>query len=363
MNKMVTVVLPCYNERDNVAQIVQKINAHPHKKLIDKIIFVDDNSPDNTAAYIKNELCPQYANLQCILRIGRSGLSSAVAEGVLAANSPYVAVMDADGQHRVEDLFAMLEICQQQHSDLVIGSRFKDVAKQQSHTGFRQLLSEWGNSLVNRVLKRNISDSLTGFFIVKRELFTPVAEMAQKAGFKILVDIIYYYRNRDISITEQQIEFCPRQHGDSKLDSAVMLEFADQILNYLSNGLIPAKFFSFATVGLSGVLVHVLVAYIANIKLGFSFNVAVIIATIVSMVSNYMLNNLITFRRRRQRGWAWLAGLLKFTAICSIGAVANVGLAGYLNNSEAIWAVAVIAGVIVGTIFNFVLTKQFVWGS
>lgn len=367
MNNAITVVLPCYNERDNVQPIVESILSHSQAAQVRQIIFVDDNSPDGTAEHIKSTLCAQYPQVQCIERIGRSGLSSAVVEGAMAASTDYVAVMDADGQHCIEDLFGMVDMCfdetQSTQPDLVIGSRFKDVAQQETHQGFRQQLSNVGNRLINKVLNQHLTDPLTGFFIVKRALFVPVAPLAQRAGFKVLVDIVYYYRKDSIAIAEKQIQFQERLHGDSKLDSAVMMEFADQFLNYISKGLIPAKFFSFGLVGLSGVLVHVLVAYLANKQFDLSFTHSIIIATVVSIVSNYVLNNLVTFRRNRKSGVKWLWGLFKFMLICSVGAVANVGLAGYLNGTQEPWFLAVMAGVIVGTIFNFVLSKQFVWGS
>lgn len=355
----VTVVLPAYNERENVAPLVSELRQADEHGLIRRVVVVDDDSPDGTSEYIKSTTFP--LEVLCLQRIGRQGLSSAVAEGMLLADTDYVAVMDADGQHSPHDLMRMIATLEDTGAGIVIGSRFRDTDLQASHTGLRQALSRLGNRACRLLLRKSLTDPLTGFFVIRRKLFLDAARAIRPSGFKILLDILYALRDRDTVIAETQIGFRQRHAGESKLDTAVILEFADQVLNRLSNGLVPEKFLGFAIVGGSGVLVHFAVLYACLFTYGTGFVAAQSIATAVAMVSNYALNNRLTFRRNRRRGRQWLQGLLLFMAICSVGALANVGVASVMNSSRFDWWIAGLAGVLVGIVFNFALSRFLVW--
>lgn len=355
------VVLPTYNEIDNIGHVIGDIASHDVKGRVKRLIFVDDNSSDGTAGFIKSFKDATPFDIVCLERIGRMGLSSAIAEGIMAADTDLVAVMDCDGQHRAQDLFAMLDTAVATDADIVIGSRFKDVRSQDSHGGLRDRLSKTGIRLANFLLGHDLSDPLTGFFIIKRAGFRDVARLASGSGFKILLDYLFYYRNRPIRLEEVQITFEPRHGGESKLDSRILLEFADQLINRLSQGLIPERFFFFALTGALGVAVHMLTAYVLLALAGLPFRTAIMGATLTAMVFNFSLNNRITFRRFRLRGLAWFRGLAGFILVCSVGAAANVGVAGYLNDHDNSWQISALAGVIVGTVFNFVLSRHFVW--
>jgi dolichol-phosphate mannosyltransferase len=356
---VLTVVLPCYNEKLNIASLVNEFNKEDKGRAIKRLIFVDDDSPDGTSEYIKNSYFP--IEVLCLHRIGRQGLSSAVIEGVMLADTKYVAVMDADGQHSPKDLMIMLNKAESKQVDLVIGSRFKDVTSVDTHKGFRHLLSQMGNWCTSKMLNRSLSDPLTGFFLVERKIFVQAARKIKASGFKILLDLIYTCRKEKISIEEVQIDFRCRLSGHSKLDVAVVIEFIDQIINRFTSGLIPERFFSFSLVGLSGVFVHFSVLYTFIQALEQSFIISQSTATVVAMTSNYTLNNLITYRRNRRRGLSWLKGLVMFSIVCSLGMSSNIGVAAYLNNNAESWWLSALAGIFVGTIFNFVMSKFLVW--
>lgn len=257
----------------------------------------------------------------------------------------------------------MISALERTNANIVIGSRFKDTALQASHTGYRRVLSKLGNSLSRSLLKKTLTNPLTGFFLIERKLFLDAARTIRPTGFKILLEILYALRSRDIVVAETQINFRHRHAGESKLDSAVILEFAEQILNRLTNGAIPEKFLGFAIVGGSGVLIHLAVLYFLLFPYESSFIASQSIATIIAMIWNYTLNNRLTFRRNRKRGLLWVKGLLIFMAISSAGAFANVGVASVLNSNKFIWWASGLAGVLVGTVFNFALSKFFVWKS
>lgn len=357
--KILTVVLPAYNERENVDFLVNALHQADHEHQIKRIIYVDDDSPDLTSEHIKSSQYP--IDVLCIHRIGRQGLSSAVVEGILLADTKYVAVMDADGQHAPADLMQMLALAIKEGDQLVIGSRFRDQASVETHVGLRSLLSKVGNRLANHVLRRQLSDPLTGFFLMERNLFTAISHQVRGAGFKILVDVIYNLRDKNIKIAETQIQFQERMHGESKLDSGVMIEFVDQMIGLFVGKIYPEKFIGFLAVGVFGMCVHFTVLYITLFILSLDFTFAQTGATLVAMVANFSLNNLLTFRRNRLKGFEWFKGLIYFIMVCSLGAIANVGVAGYIFKLDNIWWLSGLAGIVVGTVFNFTLSKYFVW--
>lgn len=356
-----TVVLPCYNERLSIAHVIDDLRAHDQGRRIRRIIVVDDDSPDGTAEFIKQEIAARDDRVICLRRVGRQGLSSAVAEGILAADTPLVAVMDADGQHTAKDLFRMLDVATTQGFDIVIGSRFLDHPALDSHGGLRGALSTFGNRMARTILGRELSDPLTGFFLFRRALYSGMGNEAKRSGFKILLDFLYSQRHADLNVEEVQINFQPRHAGTSKLDIGIVLDFADQLLGHISRGLVPQKFLGFAIVGATGMAVHFLAVYVFFVLGGLRFSPAVGLATIVAMVFNFAINNRLTFRRNRLRGGAWITGLATFMIGCSLGAVANVGVAGFLIEQANPWALSTLAGVVVGTVFNFAFSRHAVW--
>lgn len=360
MKKILTVVLPAYNELNNIDFLLQNLAKADAHEQIKRVIYVDDDSPDGSSEYIKSLSYSHYEVL-CIHRIGRQGLSSAVVEGVMLADTEYVAVMDADGQHEPEDLMGMLKQAQSEKADFVVGSRFKAKDSLDNHTGLRHHISKKGNALCNFILKRELTDPLTGFFLFKRKIFLDAVREMKPTGFKILLEFLYRIRNNNIEVVEYPIQFRSRHDGESKLDSKVLLEFIDQILGFITKGLFPEKLFGFLLVGASGLIVHLSLLYVLLFAVGIGFSLAQGLATLISMISNFSLNNILTFRRNRLSGWRWLKGLIYFIAVCSIGATANVGAAAYLNSAGESWWLSGIFGLFVGTIFNFALSRFFIW--
>ena len=362
VKKLLTVVLPAYKERQNIEYVIGQLTQADAGHQIARVIYVDDDSPDDSAEFIK-QLPAGNISIDCIHRIGRQGLSSAVVEGVMLADTKYVAVMDADGQHKASDLMDMFDLLISQNLDCVVGSRFKTNKAIDSHVGVRHWISQRGNQLSNLVLKRELTDPLTGFFVFKRSLFLEVVREMRPTGFKILIEFLYRLRNHQIRLEEYPIGFATRHDGESKLDSKVILDFADQILGFVTKGLVPDKFLGFVLVGLTGLAVHFLTLYLFLFQFNLSFNPAQSIATLMAMTSNFSMNNAFTFRRNRLVGLQWFKGLLNFVLVCSVGAFANVGAAAFMNNHGQVWWLSAMLGVIVGTVFNFSMARFFIWKS
>jgi dolichol-phosphate mannosyltransferase len=352
-----SIVIPTFNEAENVALVVTRV-AEALAGTGWEIIFVDDNSPDGTASAAR-ELAHTDARVRCLRRIGRRGLAGACIEGMLASSAAAVAVMDADLQHD-ETLLPRMLASLEQGADLVVGTRF---AAGGTALGGLSRLRHWGSQLATaaarRILGVHLSDPMSGFFMMRRELFEAMAPRLSTQGFKVLLDIVASSR-QPLRIVELPFEFRPRRHGQSKLDSLIVLEYLGLLLAKLSRDWLSLRFVLFALVGASGLFVH-LFALRQGLALGLDFDWAQTLAAYAAMTSNFVLNNQLTYRDRRLRGLAALKGLLIFCAICSVGTVANVGVANWVYGSRPSWWLAGTAGAIMGGVFNYAASSMLTW--
>jgi dolichol-phosphate mannosyltransferase len=157
--------------------------------------------------------------------------------------------------------------------------------------------------------------------------------------------------------------FKPRERGQSKLDSLVAWEYLMLLMDKRIGHIIAPRLLFFLLVGGSGVALHYLILSSLFLGLGVSFTVAQLIGTVCAMTSNFFLNNLFTYRDQRLRGLKLVRGLLSFYAVCGMGALANIGIAAYAFAQNLEWALSAAAGIIVGTLWNYLATARFTWGS
>jgi dolichol-phosphate mannosyltransferase len=350
-----TVVVPSYNERGNVARVMARV-AEALGATPFEVLFVDDLSPDGTADEVRRVAA---ADPRCrlISRCAR-GLSGAALEGMLSAHAPVVALLDADLQHDESLHGPMLERLQAEQADLVVASRYLTGGSDAALAG-RHALSALGATLARRLLGVRMTDPMSGFFMARRALVEQVAKRISPDGFKILLDIVTA-APRGVRIAELPYRFRARASGASKLDAKVALEFAALLASKLSGGLLPLRFVMFCFVGGVGLVVHLVVAWLV-LRSGQAFVVAQTAATLVAMTSNFFLNNAITHRDRALGGRRLAAGLLAFYAICSFGVVANVGFASVFFGRYPTWWLAALAGALVGTVWNYAISATFVW--
>jgi dolichol-phosphate mannosyltransferase len=125
--------------------------------------------------------------------------------------------------------------------------------------------------------------------------------------------------------------------------------------------MIPARFIAFSIIGASGVVVHMLVLWVAFKLIGISFLVAQSVAAVVAMTTNFVFNNLFTYSDMRLRGWDLLSGWFSFVAACSVGALANVGVASWIFEAHSLWVVSALAGILVGAVWNYAVTAVYTW--
>ena len=353
-----TVVVPTFNEHDNVVPLIDLLSA-ALTGLAWEVIFVDDDSPDGTAAAVR-DAAQRDPHVRCIQRIGRRGLAGACIEGILASAAPVVAVMDADLQHDETILPQMLQVLRAENCDLVVGSRYVEGGGVGDWAAHRQKASSLATRLARLVTKTDIADPMSGFFMLRRMVFERVMRGLSTQGFKILLDILATSAT-PLRIKEVPFQFRQRVAGESKLDTMVAWEFAMLLADKLIGHIVPVRFALFALIGGLGVFVH-MGTLATGLKLfALPFLTAQTIAVIVAMTVNFFLNNLFTYADRRLKGWRMVRGLVSFYVICSLGAVANIGIASYLFAEQQVWWLAGVAGIFVGSVWNYAVSSVFTW--
>lgn len=357
-----SVIVPTYNERANVALLVDRLRQ-TLGAVTWEVIFVDDDSPDGTARAVR-DMVARDGRVRCIRRIHRRGLAGACIEGVLASSGSVVAVIDGDLQHDESILPEMLRHVRL-GADLVVGTRFAEGADVgDGLTASRLTGSQLASATARVTLGVHLSDPMSGFFMIRREAFDEIAPDLSVQGFKVLLDVVASNRastRRPLSIVEAPYRFRRRQSGESKLDALVVIDYLGLLLAKLSGDRLSIRFILFVMVGTSGLLVHL-------IALRFFLDVAVLpfdwaqaAAAYAAMTWNFALNNRLTYRDRRLTGWAAIKGLLSFYVVCSVGAVANVGVASWVHRGAAEWWLAGTAGALMGAVFNYSASAAFTW--
>ena len=355
-----TIVVPTYNEKLNVRPLVSLLD----KALVDinwEVVFVDDDSPDGTADEVR-ELARTRLDVRVIHRIGRRGLSGACIEGILSSAARYVAVMDGDLQHDETVLISMIaSFNTDPELNLVIGSRnVEGGSSGNGLSGIRSFGSNMATVMARKLLKIRVQDPMSGFFMIKLESFRDVVGELQRQGFKILTDLLSASRG-SWKIKEIPFVFKERQYGQSKMDSAVTLEYFGLILARLTGGAISIRFVLFLFVGLTGILVQLLMVGIFLNVMFLSFFYSQILAVILAMTSNFFLNNILTYRDQSLSGKYILLGLLSFYFVCSLGAVANVAVANLVYNFVPLWILASFFGSAISSLWNFMSSKWLTW--
>jgi len=360
-----TVVVPTLNERENIAPLLERLDLALAGTRWE-VIFVDDDSKDGTPEAVR-EIGRHDPRVRCLQRIGRRGLSTACIEGTLASASPFVAVMDADLQHDESLLPGMLNVLRHEPYDIVVGSRYVTGGGVGEWNKTRAGMSGFATKVSRLICKTEIADPMSGFFMLRREVFESAVRDLSGQGFKILLDVLASLPSTP-RLKELPYQFRTRRYGESKLDTMVAWEFGMLLADKLVGHIVPVRFALFTMIGAIGVVVDLIVLSLA-LAAGFGFIAAQAIATLVAMTSNFVLNNVFTYRDRRLRGWRLWRGLFSFYVICALGAVANVGFAAFVFAGDAHWLVGVkgipwlasLAGVVVGSVWNYAVSSVFTW--
>ncbi len=367
------VVMPTLNERGNLRSLVERLD----KALAGigwEAIFVDDNSKDGTSDEAR-AIALGDPRVRVIQRIGRRGLASAAIEGMLSTAAPHVAVMDADHQHDPVLLPGMLAAVASNDYDIAVASRFAEGASTEAWgRPDRVKASGVANSLARKLTGVELTDPMSGYFLLRAETLRTDAHRLSGVGFKILLDIMATVDTK-LRVKEFPLDFAARAEGESKLDQTIAFEFLVGLYDKWLGRIIPTRFALFGTVGAMGVAVQLgMLWLIQHVVMGqhfvyghwsqnAAFNIANTLAAIVAMSFNFVLNNELTYADKRLRGFMpLLRGWVKFGVTCSLGLLTNIGSAAALKAMGFHDIPSVLVGIVLGSVWNFALSSRFVWG-
>jgi len=368
-----SVIIPTYNESTNVGPLTAAVKTVLTRHYGEdgwELIFVDDNSPDGTSATAR-DLAKSDRRIRIMQRVGRRGLASAVMDGMMTAAGDICVVMDGDMQHDPETLLDLIAPIKNGEADITAVLDGGNAEGLSSET--RRNASLGTIKIVNKLFRLNMTDPLTGYFAISRETALTLAPKLSQYGFKILMDLIVS-APKSIRVKEIPFTFLERHSGESKLDNRVIFDFFLFLIEKTLGRFVSLspRFISFALIGGLGVFLHLGVMGIIfgahHLSTGgaeipaLTFTIAQFSGAIIAMFFNYFLNNILTYSDKRLKGAAFIKGFVMFALLCGIGLAANVGVASAINSRYAtLWALSAMGGILVGTVWNYAATRQYVW--
>ncbi len=358
-----SVVLPTFNECDNIEPIVTALLSLSDQYDLE-LLFVDDDSNDGTSEKVR-QLAHRHDSVRLIRRVGRFGLSSAIKEGILDATGDVVVVMDSDGQHEPAAVAEAVSALLASGADLLIGSRFHHQARIMGLSEQRERNSTWANSVARFSLPRyrHLTDYMSGFFALRPERCLSFVRQVDVNGFKFLYELLAISHGH-LVVAEMPLRFQPRSAGESKLNVAVIWDLGVSILHTLLLRMVPRRAVSFALVGATGIGIHLLVFGLTLDVLGLSFEQAQVVAVVSAGCSNYLVNNVLTFRSQQLNGISLLFGLIRFLLVTSLGMAANVGVSSaFYRQVSPQPLLALLAGIAVDFVWKYAASSRFVWNT
>ena len=350
-----SIIIPTYNERDNIYELFTRIKRTLHNRALFEIIIVDDNSPDGTAEYAEEVGRKLSLNIKVVKRPRKMGLLSAVIDGLKVASGKYVAVMDADLQHPPE-LLSKLLIALRNGAELVIASRYIRGGGVKEWSFVRKTISKGAIMLAHILLPkaRDIKDPVSGYFAFKKLCINPeIFSESHPPGFKILLYILY--RGNFNNIKEIPYTFEPRARGKSKLSSKEIIDYLKLLLQ-----LSEFRAIKFAVVGALGTIVNLGSLAALMYLVGLPNYIAHPIAIEISIIHNFILNEIWTFKKR---GISTIfAKMLKFHGSSAIAVITQFIIAQILSRVLFInYLIAAFIGIVIGYVINYVVSELVVW--
>ncbi len=287
-----SLIIPTYNEKDNIQELLSKLEEELLINKIDnEIIIVDDNSPDGTGEFLE-ELKIKNKNLKIIHREGKLGLSSAVLEGFKIAEGDILGVMDADMSHSPKKVGEMYQAIKD-GSDFVVGSRYVKGGQIYGWNFYRKFLSK-GATILARVFT-SVMDPMSGFFMIRKDLIRN--KIINPKGFKILLELLIKldYKN----VVEIPIIFSNRTVGKSKAGLNEIFFYLQNLFGYLSyKKQVIFHFLKFAFVGLIGTILNISILYLSTEYYNLYYIYSAIIAFIIAATVNFLINKVWTFNEK-----------------------------------------------------------------
>ena len=358
MSKSISIIIPTYNERENITPLVERIDRALSTRDYE-VVFVDDNSKDGTAELI-NSLSGKYP-VRVMVRKEERGLATAVVHGIDHSDGSTVVVMDADLQHPPEVITDLLGKAGD-NADIVIASRYVDGGGLKGWGLTRRIISAGAIILAHLLLPatRAVKDPMSGFFSFKRRVVGKAK--LKPSGYKILLEILM--EGEFQKVAEVPYTFSNRSGGESKLNARQQIEYLKHLASLMWRKGELTRFFKFCLVGLSGVGVNMGIFWLLTRYggLGQKDFLALAIAIEASIVSNFTLNEFFTFRDRRSPGVNFVLRLLKFNGICLAGAGVQAGVYAILFHALGVYdLVSNLIGIVIATLWNYLLNTWLTW--
>ena len=374
-----SLIIPTYNEAENICILIPNVIEVLTKQSITfEIIVVDDDSKDLTWKVVQEKFSND-ARIRVLRRVNDKGLSSAVIDGMAISKGKYLGVIDADLQHDEKIIPKMLS--EAESNDIIVGSRVVEDGGYGEWSFTRKLMSKVATLLAKIMLPISIGDPMSGFFIIKRDLYDELAPVINPRGFKILLEFLA--RKKGIKAKEIGYVFKNRLHGETKMSGSVIQNYLLALYDIRFGEIISITFLKYSVIGLSGVFVNLFGQFFAKNFLNLNepeliyknFTkpfYAVSFGFELSVLTNYILNNLWTFKDSKNTGLAKnLSGFLKFNIVSILGFLIQVSVwrftyqiiqtlfPEFLFNGLDYFCN--MFGIILATAGNYFLNKNFTW--
>ena len=358
MDELFSIIIPTYNERDNITPLVEKID----EALSDdryEIVFVDDNSRDGTAE-VAEKLSKKYP-VRVIVRRNERGLATAVIHGFKNTGGDIMAVMDADLQHPPHILKDMLKAAADDGTDMVIASRYVEGGSCEGWSLTRRIISKGAIFLSHLLLPRTrqISDPMSGFFLLRKSVLDG-ADL-RPVGYKILLEVLMTGQFQKVA--EVPYRFHIREREKSKLSAVQQIDYLKHLFSLMRRTGELTRFLKFCLVGASGVVVNEGLLWILHHFTGLPLALSSGISVETSIITNFTLNDFFTFPDRRKAGiGSFLNRLLRFNAVSLVGLGINIGLLLLLTNVfHLYYLLSNLVGIAIAMLWNYAVNLGWTW--
>ena len=372
-NAQISIIIPTYNESQNILQILKSIKDNLPKNFVTQAIVVDDNSPDGTGKlvedYLKNIKKMADYTIEIIHRKAKDGLGSAILKGIQHAKGDTIVVMDCDFSHPPQIIPKLIESIKKYQYDIVVASRYIKGGKIQGWSLKRKTMSKFATLIAKKGLGIDTHDPMSGFFAFKRNIIKGLNIDA--IGYKFLLEILV--KTKNVSIKEIPYTFQNRELGSSKLSIRTIFDYYRSVWKLYRYGKPlekqekrqSVKFLykagRFYTVGASGFIVNYMISLLLTGGVSDLWYLhANVIGIIASITTNFILNKTWTFGDRDFRIKKTISQYGKFAMFSSLGALVQLGMVYFLVDSNEIsYPLALIFAVMTAAFGNFILNKKF----
>ena len=376
LENQISIIIPTYNEAENICQILESISENLPKNFQTEVIIIDDDSPDGTSSLVENYKksiqIPHYS-ISLIKRKGERGLSTAILSGIEKATGDLIVVMDSDLSHPPHVIPQMIETLHNTKCDIVIASRYIKGGAIKGWPIKRRMISKGATKIAQTGLRIKINDPMSGFFAFRRHILNGIKFDA--IGYKILLEILV--KVNGVKIEEIPYTFIDRKYGSSKLDASTIFDYCRAVWKLYRYGKskratekrTSVRFLSkaarFFTVGASGVLVNIIISMFFETEIvNFWYLHANVVGILVSMTSNFFLNKIWTFEDKIFTFKRTSFQYGKFIFFSSLGAIVQLSVVFYLVEEHSFWyPLALILGVMIAAMSNFILNKKWTFNE